>query len=199
MELSGTSFAAPVVSGAAANIIAQHPSWTPDQVKGALMLTAAPMSPSVGQAGGVGLVQAADALNVSSPPNPNLALEQFVTSAAAGSAGGTAFDSASWNSAASSNASWDSASWNSASWNSASWDSASWDSASWDSASWNSASWNSASWNSASWNSAHEGDATIDMSAITLAPADVTALLADPGFDPTTLPGWLLPTKSTTH
>ena len=40
MELSGTSFAAPVVAGAAANVLAQHPSFTADQVKGALMLTA---------------------------------------------------------------------------------------------------------------------------------------------------------------
>jgi subtilisin family serine protease len=38
--MSGTSFAAPVVSGAAAQLLARHPNWTPDQVKGALMLTA---------------------------------------------------------------------------------------------------------------------------------------------------------------
>ena len=46
MWMSGTSFAAPVVSGAAAQLLARHPDWTPDQVKGALMLTAR----SVGQA-----------------------------------------------------------------------------------------------------------------------------------------------------
>src|SRR5581483_10048291 len=40
MELSGTSFAAPVVSAAAASVLAAHPSFTPDQVKGALMLGA---------------------------------------------------------------------------------------------------------------------------------------------------------------
>ena len=37
MELSGTSFAAPVVSGTAAQLLALQPDWTPDQVKGALM------------------------------------------------------------------------------------------------------------------------------------------------------------------
>ena len=42
MQLSGTSFAAPVVAGAAAMLLAQHPTWTPDQVKGALMVTATP-------------------------------------------------------------------------------------------------------------------------------------------------------------
>jgi subtilisin family serine protease len=40
MWMSGTSFAAPVVSGAAAQLLARHPNWTPDEVKGALMLTA---------------------------------------------------------------------------------------------------------------------------------------------------------------
>ncbi len=40
MQLSGTSFAAPVVAGSAAYLLALHPDWTPDQVKGALMLSA---------------------------------------------------------------------------------------------------------------------------------------------------------------
>ena len=44
MWMSGTSFAAPVVSGAAAQLLARHPDWTPDQVKGALMLTARSLS-----------------------------------------------------------------------------------------------------------------------------------------------------------
>jgi len=40
MWMSGTSFAAPVVAGAAADLLAIHPGWTPDQVKGALMASA---------------------------------------------------------------------------------------------------------------------------------------------------------------
>jgi serine protease AprX len=35
-QLSGTSMAAPIVAGIAADVIAAHPTWTPDQVKGAL-------------------------------------------------------------------------------------------------------------------------------------------------------------------
>jgi serine protease AprX len=151
MQLSGTSFAAPVVSGAAADILARHPEFTPDQVKGALMLTAQPMERSVGHAGGVGVVALDKAMLVTDPPNPNAGLAGFVKRYRGF---GYAFDAFSWVRTARANASWNSASWNSASWNSASWNSASWNSASWNSASWNSASWNSASWNSASWNSA---------------------------------------------
>jgi serine protease AprX len=155
MRMSGTSFAAPVVSGAAAVLLARHPDWTPDQVKGALMLTAKPVYTSGFNvwANGVGMINAEKAASLTTPPNPNLALDAFLV---ADPAGGSipVFDTASWNNVAGSDASWNSASWNSASWNSASWNSASWNSASWNSASWNSASWNSASWNSTSWNDA---------------------------------------------
>jgi subtilisin family serine protease len=146
MWMSGTSFAAPIVSGAAALVLAHHPNWTPDQVKGALMLTA--QRTAAGTALGVGELNAKAATQVSSPPNPNLALNQFVGS---DGAGGLAFDAASWASTAQADASWNSASWNSASWANASWANASWNSASWANASWNSASWAAASWNSASW------------------------------------------------
>lgn len=40
--LDGTSFSAPHISGAAALLIQRHPSWTPKQVKSALMSTAGP-------------------------------------------------------------------------------------------------------------------------------------------------------------
>jgi serine protease AprX len=146
MWMSGTSFAAPVVSGAAALIVAKNPSWTPDKVKGALMLSARPTA--AGMALGVGEVNARAASDVTSPPNPNVGLNQFV---GPDSTGGTSFDSASWSSAATANASWNQASWNSASWANASWANASWNAASWAQASWAQASWASASWNAASW------------------------------------------------
>jgi serine protease AprX len=161
MQLSGTSFAAPVVSGAAAQILATHPTWTPDQVKGALMLTARPAGGSAPLSSGVGVVDVAKAVALSTAPNANAALNGFLVTDPA--SGGKVFDTASWASTARANASWASASWASASWASASWSSASWASASWASASWASASWASdsqsaASWASASWASASWAD-----------------------------------------
>jgi serine protease AprX len=133
MELSGTSFAATVVAAAAAQVLARHPEWTPDQVKGALMVSAKDTPAAARGSLGVGMVDAARAANVVDPPNPNAALNQFVVNAGDGS--GRAFDAASWANVAQSDASWASASWASASWASASWANASWASASWASAS----------------------------------------------------------------
>jgi serine protease AprX len=136
MWMSGTSFSTPVVSAAAAQILARHPAFTPDQVKGALMLTANYL-PNVGNnAAGVGEIDAGAASMVDSPPNPNVGLYQFVAKDPA--TGSPTFDAASWCSYLATGASWAQASWAEASWSEASWNAASWAEASWSSASWSS-------------------------------------------------------------
>jgi serine protease AprX len=149
MQLSGTSFAAPIVAGGAAYVLALHPTWTPDQVKGALMLTAAAEPSAAPGSVGVGLVDVVKAGTVTSPPNPNAGLDQFV---GPDPNGGSipVFDSASWGAAARANESWDAASWGAASWGAASWGAASWGAAAWSSASWGAASWGTASWGASS-------------------------------------------------
>ncbi|MFL5951037.1 MAG: S8 family serine peptidase [Gaiellaceae bacterium] len=149
MELSGTSFAAPIVSGIAALVLGKHPGFTPDQVKGALMLGAKPLPKATDMSEGVGEVNAGRSVEFSNPPNANKALNKYLTTDPV--TGGPVFDSASWASAAKADASWASASWDSASWSDASWSSASWASASWSDASWASASWASGATAAASW------------------------------------------------
>ncbi|OFW74070.1 MAG: hypothetical protein A2Y55_13380 [Actinobacteria bacterium RBG_16_68_12] len=151
MWMSGTSFAAPVVSGIAASILADHPSWTPNQVKGAIMEKAvAPTGYASNGALGVGVVNGGGAaVEASGLANPNAGLNQFVSLNSA--TGRYEFDGNLWYTVASYDPAWNAASWSSASWSSASWSSASWSSASWSSASWSSASWSSASWANASW------------------------------------------------
>jgi serine protease AprX len=151
MWMSGTSFSAPDVSGLHAQLLARHPDWTPDQVKGALMLTAttAPFAPDLSL--GVGEVDAAAAAAVVAPPNPNEGLDQFVRTEAGGL---PYFDAAAWNAYVGANASWTNASWTNASWTNASWTNASWTNAAFTDASWTNASWTNASWTNASWTNA---------------------------------------------
>ena len=185
MELSGTSFASPMVSGISALILGRHPDFTPDQVKGALMLGAKPLPRASDMSEGVGEVSASRSIELTSPPNPNKALDRFITGDPV--TGAPVFDSASWAEQAKTDASWASTSWDSASWAAASWSSASWAAASWSDVSWASASWASsasatASWAdlslaSASWADNAEGESA-DVNGGAVDPLDLDAILA---------------------
>ena len=176
MQLSGTSFSAPMVAGAAAILRQQNPSWTPDQVKGALMVTATPVPQVKPGALGVGelnIVRARMYRKV--PPNPNAGLDQFLTQASDGS---TVFNAAAWQSAAKSNAAWDSAAWSDAAWSDAAWASAAWSDAAWSDAAWASAAWGDAAWSDAAWSDAAWSDAAWSDGAST--EPDGTTASADP-------------------
>jgi serine protease AprX len=159
MWMSGTSFAAPVVAGAAAEIIARHPKWTPDQVKGALMLTARPLPAAAAMAVGVGEIDVAGAAAVTNPPNPNAALNRFVLNDSRVPAG-RVFDAEAWADAASASASWSDATWSDATWSDATWSDATWSDVTWSDASWADVTWTDASWADAAWSSAGWSDAS---------------------------------------
>jgi serine protease AprX len=159
MQLSGTSFAAPIVAGAAAYVLALHPDWTPSQVKGALMRTARAMPAALPMTAGIGEVYAARAAAMTDPPNPNRALEAYLIRDPLGG-GVSVFDAASWTDAARANSAWDAASWTDASWTDASWTDASWTDASYSMASWTDASWTDSAFTSASWTDASWTDAS---------------------------------------
>jgi serine protease AprX len=149
MWMSGTSFASPIVAGVAAQILARYPDYSPDDVKGALMLGANYLG-NPNFSGGVGQVDGLYSTSLGLPAgllNPNENFYNYVDPVSGSSlqfvqtdplTGERYFDEASWSSHVQTDASWSSASWSSASWSSASWSSASWSSASWSSASWSS-------------------------------------------------------------
>jgi serine protease AprX len=140
MRLSGTSFAAPVVSGAAAQILARNPSWTPDMVKGALMKAARYVPEAPPGSAGVGELNALRAAMVNRAPNPNLALNAYVVPDPAG--GSTpVFDAVSWSDAASSSQSWDAVTWSDASWSDVSWTDVTWSDVSWSDVTWSDVTW----------------------------------------------------------
>jgi serine protease AprX len=188
MQLSGTSFAAPVVSAAAAMLIAQHPTWTPDQVKGALMVTASP-EPKAGKSLGVGDVNiaASRSYNPRKVPNPNAALNKFVKSAVDGT---KSFDAAAWQKAAQADAAWADAAWADVAWSDAAWSSAAWSDVAWADAAWASAAWGTVAWSDAAWSDAAWSDAAWADNAGDVgsdeAPAasdtDMSASLADLGI-----------------
>ncbi len=80
-ELSGTSMAAPHVAGAAALLMERHPTWTPAQVKSALVLTGDPVhigstevSPLFEGGGRIDVVRADKPLIFASPTNASFGL-----------------------------------------------------------------------------------------------------------------------------
>ena len=170
IQLSGTSFAAPVVAGAAAQILAKHPTYTPDQVKGALMVSATPLpaaTPGLGRrrrgAGEQGLAR----------PDQSARTRTWGWTRSSSRSRATAtpaFDAVSWVDAAKANVSWDDVSWDDVSWNDAAWSVVSWADVSWADVSWADVSWADVSWADVSWSDmsdedAAEGDASASRAA----------------------------------
>jgi subtilisin family serine protease len=75
-RFSGTSMAAPHVSGLAALLLERHPSWTPLQVKSALVQSAAPIAaqPTRAGSGVADLARAVDPLLFASPTSVSFGL-----------------------------------------------------------------------------------------------------------------------------
>jgi serine protease AprX len=185
MRLSGTSFASPIVAGAAAQLLAKHPTWTPDQVKGALMLRArfVPEEGLLGAAG-VGEVNASRAAAVTNPPNPNLALNKFLVPDPAGS-GTPIFDAVSWSDVAKANASWDSVSWTDVTWSDASWSSVSWADVTWSDVSWADVTWSDVlAAEDVTWEDAAEAEVTPPPTGdYMVTPTTEAEAAADPSLD----------------
>jgi serine protease AprX len=186
IQLSGTSFAAPAVAGAAAQILARHPDFTPDQIKGALMATATKAPKAAPGSIGIGELDAAGAAALVSAANPNKALERFMMADPAG--GSTpAFNAVAWDDAAKASVSWDAVAWSDVSWSAVAWGDVAWSDVAWSDVAWDDVSvgdvaWDDVSWNDVSHEDAAEGDAAADPGAYELDPADVAELNADPGL-----------------
>jgi serine protease AprX len=166
---SGTSQAAAVVSGAAALLVQQRPTATPDQIKALLMGTANKVPNATPAQQGSGLLDLAEAAK-SSTPN---AVQSFKVSTGVGSleasrgsvhvevAGkqvrgevdirGRSFDARSWAQGVRSGSNWSGLNWSGVSWSGVSWSGVSWSGVSWSGVSWSGVSWSGVSWSGVSW------------------------------------------------
>ena len=180
MRLSGTSFATPVVAGIAAQILARHPEWTPDQVKGALMSTARRIPEAQRLEQGRGEVNAVRAATATRAPNPNLSLNRFVVS---DPAGGTipAFDASAWYDAMKTNSAWDSSAWLDSAWLDSAWLDSAWADSAWLDSAWLDSAWLDSAWaDSASYEDNAEGDGTGVPQPLT--PTAAAEVAADPAL-----------------
>ena len=183
IRLSGTSFAAPIVAGAAAQLLIKHPDWTPDQIKGALMQRTRYVPEATRGEAGVGEINAARSILLTSPPNPNTSLNRFVKADAL--LGTKTFDGSAWYTAAKASASWDSVSWSDASWSDVSWSDASWSDVSWSDASWSDVSWSDVlAAADVSWEDAAQAEVSAPDGDYLMTPEEEAAALADPTLNP---------------
>jgi serine protease AprX len=188
MQLSGTSFSAPVVAGAAAQLLALHPELSPDQVKGALMLGSDPAGAVTAGSVGVGELNVSKSASLlgGTLPNPNAALNAFLAYNWDVSTI-PYFDGDKWTKTIAANPNWDAASWEAKFWNSASQEAKFWNSMAWETKFWNSASTLDASWaaqsrTDTSTEAKAEGDK--NSTAYPLTAIDRSALLGDPYLAP---------------
>ena len=181
MRLSGTSFASPVVAGAAALVLAKHPTWTPDMVKGALMASARYV-PEEGLTGaaGVGEVNAYRAVMRLRAPNPNLALNQYVGVDPV--TGAVSFNAVSWTDSARANASWSDVTWTDVTWTDSSWSAVTWSDVSWSDVTWSDVTWSDVlAAEDVTWEDAADSEvAPPEGTPLAMTPEEESAALADP-------------------
>jgi serine protease AprX len=175
---SGTSQAAAMVSGAAADILSARPGLTPDQVKAALTTTTRPIATSNPNFVGSGLVNVYDAARANVGPSVQTYPVANGTGTLEGARGtshvamggvvltgekdifGNPWNSAAIAAARTAGATWSGGTYNGATWSGATWSSATWSGATWSSATWSGATWSSATWSGATWSSATWSGAT---------------------------------------
>jgi serine protease AprX len=189
IQLSGTSFAAPVVAGTAAQILARHPNWTPDQVKGALMVTARPVSETP-EAAGMGEVNAVRAAQITYAPNPNRGLQKFLTTNPVD--GSTSFNALAWTDMVKSKSdlAWSDLAWSDLAWSDSNlaamaWTDLAWSDLAWTDLAWSDLAWSDMAWTDSSVEDAVEGDTLAgDADGYNATDPEVAAAAADPALQP---------------
>ena len=139
-RMSGTSMAAPVVSGSIALLLQDEPSLNPDQVKYRLMATANQNWPSYDIAkAGAGTVDVYAAVYGTTLDSANWGITPSYMLSTGEEA--IAFDSVGWNTVG----------WNTVGWNTVGWNTVGWNTVGWNTVGWNTVGWNTVGWTTSMW------------------------------------------------
>ncbi len=161
---SGTSEATAVTSGAAALLLAAHPTWTPDQVKYALVSTAVRLTGVATTLQGAGRLQIKSAVNASVglvlPQLPiatgtgSLQASRGLASPLSSSCGDVTWllndDSSSWCGAWTGSA-WTGSAWTGSAWTGSAWTGSAWTSSAWTGSAWTGSAWTGSAWTGSAW------------------------------------------------
>jgi serine protease AprX len=165
-RLTGTSQATPVVSGAAALVLARQPNLTPDQVKAILTGTTqrygpngSPLLPDP-SADGAGMLDASAAFSSGPRGAANAGLRPSDGYARAmyphlygqpvhwknATSGGILWNLLTWLTLSWTNIAWDNIAWDSFNSSNIAWDNIAWDTTSWDNIAWDRSDWDNIAW-----------------------------------------------------
>ena len=177
---SGTSQAAAIVSGVAADLLSVRPNLSPDQVKTILTSTATRIATSNPNYVGAGLVQASAAINASTPL---FAAQTYVASAGTGTLEQARADNhvalngvtltgeqdifghawatpvisaeeetaSAWVGGVFNGSTWSGSTWSSALWNGSTWSGSTWSGSTWSGSTWSGSTWSGSTWSGSTW------------------------------------------------
>ena len=172
---SGTSQSAAMVSGAAALLLQQRPTLTPDQVKRLLMTTNQAMSAGAGDIYATGQIDVKRAFDTATPTYVQThqpATGRGALEAARGSFHvadpdtgaeltgerdifGVAWNAAAWSANAAGERSWSGGTWNGTQWTGSAWTGTSWTARTWAAGVWTARTWTGGSWAARTWSDAY--------------------------------------------
>ena len=161
---SGTSMAAPMVTGAVALLLQSEPDLTPDQVKYRLTHTGDTINTYI--FGKYPYLDVYDAITTPTTESanqdvvPNMLLAKMALIAYWASANGDEnidWSNVDWNAVDWDGVDWDAVDWDSVNWGSVNWGSVNWGSVNWGSVNWGSVNWGSVNWGSVNWGSVNWG------------------------------------------
>jgi serine protease AprX len=160
---SGTSMAAAVVSGAAALVAAEHPGWSPDQIKGALLGTAdkvaGEQTRTLDVAGAVKLRRADEAnddlLDLGDPGEADAPADPGGDGSTlqwrSGDWAGVRWGARQWSARQWMNADWDARQWYARQWNARQWNARQWSARQWNARQWSARQWSARQWQAEEW------------------------------------------------